>query len=103
MMRSRKRLALVVLVALGLAGGCGYGEVSPATYQYAKALYNITNRKLENRLPAVEQQIAASAEAGDVLPHEVSWLQAIIDSAKNDKWQKAMRAARRMMEDQIDR
>ena len=98
-----KPLVLVVLLELGLAGGCGYGDVSPATYQYAKALYNITNRKLADRLPAVEQQIAVSREAGDVLPHEADWLPAIIDTAKNKRWEKAMRAARRMMEDQIER
>ena len=96
-----KRCVLVLLVALLTAGGCGYGEVSSTAYEYAKALYNISNRRLADRLDGVERQIAASRDAGDISAKEEEWLQDIVAAARRNEWSQAMKSSRQIMEDQI--
>ena len=54
-------------------------------------------------LDGVREQVAVSRESGTISPKEAKWLEAIIDHADRDRWQKAMKAARRLMEDQVDR
>ena len=41
-----------LLLGLLVMTGCGYGDVSPATYEIAKSLYNISNRKLSDQTDA---------------------------------------------------
>ena len=84
-----------------LVCGCGYGEVSPAAYAYAKALYGVANRQAADRLDAVDEQIAAAEEAGELSPREAGWLGDIVDEARDGDWKDAAAAARRMMEDQV--
>ena len=98
-----KRYVSVVLFVLAFTGGCGYGEVSPTTYEYAKSLYSISNRKLADRLDGLSEQIAACCQSGEVTNQEAQWLGEIIESARKEEWQKAMKAARRIMEDQVKR
>ena len=81
--------------------GCGYGEVSPKTYEYAKALYSICNRKDAGRLDVIETQIKEDTDAGQLNEQEADWLLAIVEDARQADWQAAGQAARRMMEDQI--
>ena len=92
---------LMILLVVLQFSGCGYGEVSPTTYEYAKALYSITNRQLSERLDAVSEQVAARHAAGEISGREAQWLEAIIDNARNERWQEAMESARQMMEDQV--
>ena len=96
-----RKLARGLLIGVTLIAGCGYGEVSPTTYEYAKSLYNITNRKLGDRLDGIRPQIARCRESGEVSVEEAKWLYAIIDEAENGHWQEAMQAARRIMDDQV--
>lgn len=93
-------LAIILLAPLA---GCGYGEVSGAAYDYAMALYSITNRRAEAKLDGVESQIAAAADQGEISAQEAEWLLEIVGDARRGEWRTANRAARRMMEDQIKR
>jgi hypothetical protein len=95
--------ALLVAAALcvPVAGCGGYGAVSPVTYEYAKALYSITNRKAEDKLADVEAQITAASAAGKMSADEANWLMTIVADAKSGDWETANQAARQIMEDQI--
>ena len=95
------RRLLLMLLALPLWIGCGYGELSPTAYEYSKALYGISNRKLEDRLDSVKRQIESSRKSGELTSQEASWLTSIVEDAENKQWSSAMNAARRMMEDQV--
>jgi hypothetical protein len=95
--------ALLVGAALcaPVAGCGGYGAVSPVTYEYAKALYSITNRKAEDKLADVEAQITTASAAGKMSAEEADWLMAIVSDAKSGDWESANQAARQIMEDQV--
>jgi len=75
--------------------------VSPDTYQYAKALYSVTNRQQVERLEPVSAQIEQARQAGELPQREAGWLQAIVDDARTGDWQTANSAARQMMQDQV--
>jgi len=94
-------LAGIVLVALVLFSQRGYGEVSPKTYEFAKALYSICNRRDASRLDDVSKMISESAAAGEMSQTEAGWLQDIVDEARAGEWKTAAGRARRMMEDQV--
>ncbi len=101
-----RRPTLHGLVALfGLsAGGCsGYGEVGPAAYDYATALYSISNRQAADKLDDVCDQLSASQSAGELAEHEAEWLMGIVDEARTGDWEAASSHSRRMMEDQAKR
>ena len=95
------RWPLIGLTLLLVTGCGGYGEISPTAYEYAKALYSITNRKASESLDSVRDQIIASLEAGDLSQKEADWLTNIIEDSRAGEWQSANSSARRMMEDQI--
>ena len=97
------RSAIIFLLCCISFVGCGYGEVSPKSYEIAKSLYNISNRKLSNRVEKVQDQIHLATENEEISSSEAKWLQAIAQKAENGDWKRAMRDARRMMEDQIDK
>lgn len=87
---------------LAFATGCGsYGELSPTAYEFAKALYSVSNRQAEDKLEATAQQIQQAQSNGDISPEEADWLQEIIQQSRAGHWKEANQAARQMMEDQI--
>ena len=102
-MRRSRRILTILLLSLSLVAGCGYGEVSPTTYELAKSLYNISNRRLPGKLATAKAKIATAREDGDISKKEAQWLNTIIAQAEQDNWQRAMKSARRMMEDQVSR
>ena len=92
----------LVLAALLISLGCGgYGDVSPAAYDFAKAVYSITNRQAADRLQPVSQQVTAAESSGDLSSQEAAWLQDIIEDATRGEWKSANESARRIMEDQV--
>ncbi|WP_425399599.1 hypothetical protein [Aeoliella sp.] len=99
-MRAKYFLTLPLL-ALLLAPGCGYGEVSTKAYEYSKALYSITNRQAEGKLDEVTAQIAQAADDGQLSDAEAGMLQAIVDKAVSGDWKAANRDARALMEAQV--
>lgn len=85
-----------------LTVGCGgYGEVSPTAYEYAKALYAISNRQASANLDGVEQQIDQAESVEQLTTQEAAWLTDIIADCRAGEWQTAQKAARRMMQDQV--
>jgi hypothetical protein len=94
------------LLAIGLTlmvAGCGYGELSPTAYQYAKALYGLSNRQAGERVEAVRVQIESARTAKEITPREAGWLIDIVDDCEKGRWKTANKSARRMMEDQVRR
>ena len=101
--QSAPRLAGLLFVLLVLAAGCGgYGEISPHSYEYAKALYSICNRQDESRLDPFSEQLLAAADAGELPVHEAEWMEDIADLARDGQWEDAARKSRRMLMDQVE-
>lgn len=99
--RDHRGLWMLMLGLTVTISGCGYGDVSPMTYEYAKALYSITNRKDATRLDQVKSQIEAALDEEQLSEQEADWLSQIIDNAAAGRWDKANRSARQIMEDQL--
>ena len=101
---ARKRFVnYSLLVTLGaMLAGCGYGEVSPRTYDYAKALYSICNRRDESRLDQFASLVDDDLRDGKISEQEADWLNDVVAQARNGQWQQANAAAREMLEDQVD-
>jgi hypothetical protein len=99
----RHRLLKVLACSLlCLSVGCSdYQGISPTAYQYAKALYNVTNRRRSEKLDQVSDLIAVSKQEGQITEQEVEWLERIIEDARDGDWQTAQKMARRMMSDQV--
>lgn len=100
----RRFIKLFLGLTLLLFCGCsGYGEVSPTAYEYAKALYAISNRQANQKLDPVAKQIEQAESAGEITGREATWLHDIVEDCRQNEWQAASKAARRMMEDQVAR
>lgn len=97
--------AVVLVVGLIVAGiwwlNRGYGEVSPQTYEYSKAIYSACLTKSEEHLGKVEAMLA-SEEPAVLSAREKGWLESIVATARDGKWQAAAKKARRIMEDQVE-
>ena len=93
---------ILACALLCLSVGCSYYQgISPTAYQYAKALYSVTNRRRSEKLYQVSGLIAASQQEGQITEQEVEWLERIIEDARNGDWQTAQKVARQMMSDQV--
>lgn len=105
MNQSRSELSLLVIAGLILSGiassGCGsYGRVSPASYDFAMAMYSISNTKSADKLPTFEQKLSEAKRDGSLTAQEVEWLEEILESARAGEWQTAAMASRTMMVEQ---
>lgn len=92
----------LVLTIIAVKGCSGYGTVSPTTYQYAKALYAVCNRKDADGLDSAFNMIGESAEAGEISSREFGWLSEIVDQGRTGEWLEAQKMARQLMSDQAD-
>lgn len=92
-----------VLVLLGglMFAGCGYGEITPRCYDYAKALYSICNRRDADRLEEFAALVEADLQSGELGEQEAGWLRDIADEARAGDWPDAQAAARQLLEDQV--
>jgi len=91
-----------VLLSIIIVIGCGgYGDVSPTTYEYAKALFSICSRRSPVTLDHITEQIDESLDQQEITEREAGWLRQIIDEARAGDWEKALSRSRRMMEDQV--
>lgn len=92
---------LVVLVFL--VKGCGhYGEVNEVTYEHAKALFSVCNRKDSKRLEVCADMIKKAAASEELSSVETSYLTGIIEAARNDQWKEALAMSRQLMVDQVE-
>ncbi|MCP4097671.1 MAG: hypothetical protein GY748_15670 [Planctomycetaceae bacterium] len=91
---------LLVLVGGYLWANRGYGEVSPDTYQFSKALYSACLKKSDEHLDMVDKLLDESDDLS--LPsNERIWIEKIIKLARSGDWKSAAKKAKRMMEDQV--
>ncbi|MCA8987686.1 MAG: hypothetical protein KDA78_08610 [Planctomycetaceae bacterium] len=94
------RLTLCLLLFLI---GCGYPQVGPATYEYAKALYAVCNQQDLVRLKNCRQDIEQLKQTQEIADREANYLLAIIRDAEQGAWTQSMEECRKLMEDQIIR
>jgi anti-sigma factor ChrR (cupin superfamily) len=94
-------LAVLLSVVLLSFQGCGYGEVSPATYQYSKALYCVCNRRSAADLDRIQAMIDQSLQDQEISAQESGWLTDIVNLARQQQWTQAAAEARQMMRDQV--
>ncbi len=104
-MPHQKLFAALASVAVGgmLFCGCGYGKVSPKTYEYATALYSICNQKDAKRLEKLATMVEQSQQTSEISDKEAGWLKAIIKQARGGSWETASSRARQMMNNQVER
>ena len=100
---SRFTVLLLVLLLIALAGCSDYQGISPTAYQYAKALYNVTNRKRSEKLDDVNDLITSSKREGTITTQEADWLLEIVDDARKGNWETAQKTSRQMMRDQVQK
>ncbi len=103
--RRNKPIILFSVLTLVLVGGYlwmnrGYGEVTPKTYQFSKAIYSACLKKSDEHLAKVRTLLLAS-DKFSIPTHERVWLEQITDLAQRGNWESAANKARRMMEDQV--
>lgn len=95
---------LVAVVAAVMLSGCQkYGEVSPQTYEFAKALYSVCNRKDDGRLQSTETAIQEAVKSGELPEGQAGDLLEIIETARSGNWTTAMQDCRTMMSEQNGR
>ncbi len=102
-MNSHRLFKVLACSLLCLSVGCSdYQGISPTAYQYAKALYNVTNRRRSEKLDQVSNLIATSQQDGQITGQEAEWLESIIEDARDGEWHTAQQVARQMMSDQVE-
>ena len=92
---------LIVFAVFLLAVGCGYREIGPTGYEFAKALYSVCNQKSADRLDTISAQVVAASEDEQLNRYEARTLHAIIDDAQQGEWETAQRATRALMKAQV--
>lgn len=96
--------AILIATLSCLIGGCGhYPEVSATTYEHAKALYAVCNRRDAARLDVCEEMIDDAVAENQVSSSEAGYLREIVATARNAKWAEAQAMARQLMADQVNR
>ena len=92
----------MLLALLAGVGGCGsYADADPLTYEYAKALFSICNRRSDSQLQPVREQIEQARSDQKLSRREADWLIDIIEDASAGEWESALSDARKLMEDQV--
>lgn len=99
--KTLRRWCVTAVLGGLLLAGCGYGEVTPRCYDYAKALYSICNRRDAERLQEFTQLVETDLQAGELAEREADWLQEIADQARSGDWSAAQAASRQLLEDQV--
>ena len=91
---------LMIIAMIASLNGCGYGTVSPETYEIAKAIYGVCNRQQTEKLPQVTALIESSLTEQKITPQEAEWLHDLVRLAENGHWESAASKARQMLADQ---
>lgn len=107
-MSHKIRLLFVGLLLLAatvfFVQGCGrYETVNAATYEHAKALYSVCNRRDRQRLEVCANMIAEAAANDELSRTERSYLTAIIEAARKNLWKESLAMSRQLMVDQLRR
>jgi hypothetical protein len=100
---SHSLVAGLLIFTIACSGCSSYGRVSPASYDFAMAMYSISNTKSADKLPTFEQKLAEAKQGGTLTAQEAQWLEEILESARAGEWQSAALASRAMMAEQASR
>src|SRR5690606_5358565 len=93
--------AAALALSLAWLTGCGgYPEVSPDTYELAKALYTVCNRKDAQQLKSFQQLVDQTHESSKISEEEKELLDWIAELAEQGDWAKAQQQTRQLLEDQ---
>ena len=92
---------IVIACVCLLSQGCGYGEVSPATYELSTALYSICNRKATSQLDSFDAMVDDAMQREAISDREAGWLRDIVEMARNEEWSDATSEVRNIMMDQV--
>lgn len=87
----------VVLMALA---GCGYPEVTPVTYEIAKALHTLVNQRDAANLEKARNFVDEAHAAGRITAAEHGYLTGFLISAESGDWDSAEQGIRRLLTDQ---
>ncbi len=94
---------VLVCCAIAVLTGCSrYDKVSPAAYEYSKALYSACNRHDETRLSTIALRIDNAKTGSQLTVREADWLHDIVAMAQAGEWQEASQDARQLMEAQVE-
>ncbi len=92
-----------VCCAISVLSGCSrYDKVSPAAYEYSKALYSVCNCHDETRLSNLALHIDTAETESKLTGREADWLHDIVATAQAGEWQEATQDARQLMEAQVE-
>ncbi len=102
---------LLILIAVTLTAATvyffcsqGYGKVSRRTYDMATAIYGACLAKSEIRVDKIQRLLSDDdTDSPEISPRERKWIDNIIRKAKNGNWESAAKAAKQIMEDQVER
>jgi len=93
-------MALCAVWAGGVCVGCGYGDIGPEAYSYARAIDAVASRRAADRIDAIESQIDAGTRSGSLAAREAGWLRELLDECRAERWTEARRGARGLLESQ---
>lgn len=99
---SRCWLFVVCAMAAWAVGCSSYDKVSPAAYEYSKALYSVCNRHDKPQLISVASQIELATTDAQLTGREADWLHEIVATAQSGDWQQATSDARQLMQAQVE-
>lgn len=107
------RVRVVVIIALLLVAcffgirGCGPGEVTPQTYDFAKSLVQLLQRRDDPRLPKSREtslnEIREQIGTAEIPPGEADMLTGIIDTALSGDVDDAKSSLKELMDAQVDK
>jgi hypothetical protein len=96
----RNRMLILAMALCAVCAGCGYGDLSPDAYSYAKAIDGVASRRAADRVAAVESQVDRALETGSLNDREADMLRDLLDYCRAEHWDDARRGARRLLESQ---
>lgn len=99
--RLRQPFACALACGVLWLAGCGYPEVSPDTYELAKALHTVFNQKSETDLQRARALVEQRHAGGQISAAERDYLLDMIESADGGEWSAAEEEARKLISDQV--
>jgi hypothetical protein len=97
---SRDRMIRALVALCAICAGCGYGEVSPAAYGYAEAVYAVASRRAVDRVDDLQTRLDRAQAEGQLSDREAGWLRELVGDCRAERWTEAQHGARRLIESQ---
>lgn len=95
-------LGVVTILLIVYTFSRGYGKISDNAYKLATATYGACMARSVERINRAESLLENERFRSGISNQELNWFKKIFADARNDRWRQAARAARHMMEDQVE-